>query len=78
MVEPRELEIKDLKEEKTKMESELERFNKQNNQLDLINKEKDAKLDALQKELKDERLKVIIIKYHNVIKLIPLYYIVFV
>lgn len=62
MVEPRELEIKDLKEEKTKMESELERFNKQNNQLDLINKEKDAKLEALQKELKDERLKVIIIK----------------
>lgn len=62
MVEPRELEIKDLKEEKTKMESELERFNKQNNQLDLINKEKDAKLDALQKELKDERLKVNIIK----------------
>lgn len=61
MVEPRELEIKDLKEEKTKMESELERFNKQNNQLDLINKEKDAKLDALQKELKDERLKVNII-----------------
>ena len=62
MVEPRELEIKDLKEEKTKMESELERFNKQNNQLDLINKEKDAKLEDLQKELKDERLKVIIIK----------------
>lgn len=57
LVEPREMEIKDLKEEKTKMESELERFNKQNNQLDLINKEKDAKLEALQKELKQERLK---------------------
>jgi chromosome segregation ATPase len=58
MVEPREMEIKDLKEEKTKMESELERFNKHNTQLDLINKEKDDKLEALQKELREERLKV--------------------
>lgn len=62
LVEPREMEIKDLKEEKTKMEGELERFNKQNNQLDLINKEKDAKLEALQKELKQERLKVNLIR----------------
>ena len=59
MVEPREMEIKDLKEEKTKMESELERFYKQNDQLDLNNKEKDAKLEATQKELREERAKVI-------------------
>lgn len=66
MVEPREMEIKDLKEEKTKMESELERFNKQNNQLDLLNKEKDAKLEAIQNELKEERNKVSeIITYSN-------------
>ena len=58
LVEPREMEIKEQKKQKTKMESELERFNKQNNQLDLINKEKDAKLEAIQKELKQERLKV--------------------
>ena len=58
MVEPREMEIKDLKEEKTKMESELERFNKHNDQLELTNKEKDAKLDATHKELKEERGKV--------------------
>jgi hypothetical protein len=53
------MEIKDLKEEKTKMESELERFYKQNDQLDLNNKEKDAKLEATQKELREERAKVI-------------------
>jgi hypothetical protein len=58
MVEPREMEIKDLKEEKTKMESELERFNKHNDQLELTNKEKDAKLDATHKELREERSKV--------------------
>ncbi len=58
MVEPREMEIKDLKEEKTKMESELERFNKHNDQLELTNKEKDAKLDATHNELRDERTKV--------------------
>jgi len=55
MIEPRETEIKDLKEEKTKMESELERFNKHNDQLELANKEKDAKLEATHKELKEER-----------------------
>ena len=60
LVEPREMEIKDLKEEKTKMESELERFYKQNDQLDLNNKEKDAKLEATQKELREERAKVIL------------------
>lgn len=58
MVEPREMEIKDLKEEKTKMESELERFNKQNVQLELNNKEKESRLDATQKELREERSKV--------------------
>jgi len=57
MVEPREMEIKDLKEEKTKMESELERFNKQNVQLELNNKEKESRLDATQKELREERSK---------------------
>lgn len=57
-LEPRQQEINSLKEEKTKMESELERFNKQNNQLDLINKEKEDKLEALQKELREERAKV--------------------
>ncbi len=58
MIEPREKEIKELKEEKTKMESELERFNKHNTQLELSNKEKDSKLEALQKELNEERNKV--------------------
>lgn len=58
MVEPREMEIKDLKEEKTKMESELERFHKHNTQMELTNKEKDAKLEAIQKELNEERAKV--------------------
>ena len=58
MVEPREMEIKDLKEEKTKMESELERFNKQNVQLELNNKEKESRLEATQKELKEERSRV--------------------
>jgi hypothetical protein len=58
MVEPREMEIKDLKEEKTKMESELERFNKQNVQLELNNKEKESRLEATQKELKEERTRV--------------------
>ncbi len=61
MIEPREMEIKDLKEEKTKMESELERFNKHNTQLELSNKEKDSKLEALQKELGEERNRVIYI-----------------
>jgi cilia- and flagella-associated protein 57 len=55
MVEPRELEIKDLKEEKTKMESELERFNKQNTQLGLDVKEMHSRLTATQKELKNEQ-----------------------
>lgn len=58
MVEPREMEIKDLKEEKTKMESELERFNKQNVQLELNNKEKESRLEATLKELKEERSRV--------------------
>lgn len=49
------MEIKDLKEEKTKMESELERFNKQNVQLELNNKEKESRLEATLKELKEER-----------------------
>jgi hypothetical protein len=40
------------------MESELERFNKQNVQLELNNKEKESRLEATQKELKDERSKV--------------------
>ena len=58
LMEPNEKELKELKEEKTKMEAELERFNKQNTQLELTMKETQSRLESSQKELRDERNRV--------------------
>lgn len=57
-IEPRENEIKEMKEQIQEMEAELERFHKQNTQLDLNITELKQKLKATEREMQKERQKV--------------------